>query len=62
MKDEIIWLCKFLNVPYCNNNTLTLWQISRRNCKIKQIGRVNYNIHASGEQLSLFDFDIQEAI
>lgn len=62
MKDEIIWLCQFLNIPYCNNNTLTLWQITHGNCKIKQIGHVNYNIQESGGQLSLFDYDILAVI
>lgn len=61
MKEEIVWLCGFLDIPYQNENSLILWQIAHRSCEEKQIGSIYYNIQSNQEQLTMFDYDILEA-
>lgn len=62
MKEEIVWLCEFLDIPYQDEKSLTLWQIAHRSCKTNKVGSVCYNMQSNQEQLTMFDYDILEAI
>lgn len=62
MNTEIEWLCDFLQIPYNDKPTLEQWQTAVSIYMQRDIGTVNYSIADTHEQLTIFDYELMEAV
>lgn len=62
MNTEIEWLCDFLQIPYNDKPTLEQWQTAVSSYMQRDIETVNYSILDAHEQLTIFDYELIEAV
>ncbi|WP_210133934.1 MULTISPECIES: hypothetical protein [unclassified Staphylococcus] len=62
MNEEIEWLCDFLQIHYNDKPTLEQWQTAVSSYVQREIGTVNYSIPDAHEQITIFDYELMEAV